>query len=86
MKKTITTIIFLAATIVLAISDPNTPIVPPRPGVESVSIVDAETLRITTSRDIKKTVLIRKVKRNLKEIERLRAENVVLRVKLAKFK
>jgi len=87
MKKVI--IVFMCLgfiACVWATPDPNTPIVPPFPGTENYSIVNDNTLRVTTSVDVKKIVLIRQRKKLLLEIDRLRAKIAIINAKLAEFK
>jgi len=89
MKKEIVITILLILVFVthgLFASDPNTPIVPPKPGIESVSVVDAETLRITTSVDIKKAKLLSQKAQLVQEIEERQQQIAVIDVKLAKLK
>ena len=80
VKKTIITIIIISflTNFVSATTDPNTLTMLPVPGTEKYTIPDGETIRITTSKDVKRSDLIKRKLRNLKEIERLQKENAII--------
>lgn len=75
----------IAVPFVLA-NDPNTPIIPPKPGVENISVVDSETLRITTSVDIKKSTLIARKEKLLRERKRINKQIAIIDKQLERFK
>lgn len=68
-----------AFSIVVFANDPNTLVKPPMPGTENISVVNSKTLRITTSRDIKKDDL-------LSEKQNLEARLAIVNARLAAFK
>ena len=86
MKKAITVFTLSIIAMAWGVSDPNTPTILPRPGTEKFTRVDGNTIRKTTSVDIKKSVYIAQKKRNLQKIERLEKENARIDAILAQFK
>jgi len=84
MKKLIILIIFLMCT--GATLDPNTPVVPPKPGEENITKVDSETLRITTSTDIQKATLLAQRKSLVAEKTRIEKQIAEIDAKLEKLK
>ena len=78
-------IILLTGSLLPGITDPNTPIIPPRPGTESITVINQKTLRVTTSRDISKKFLTRRLARLLAEKEQIEDEIAIVTAKLEAF-
>ena len=83
MKRIIMLIAFLA--VIAYANDPNTPIVPPIPGVENLTVVNGNTLRITTSTDIPKRTLLRTKARLVLQRQRINEQIEKINIRLAAF-
>ena len=85
MKKVIITILFAVSSLVLATTDPNTPAVPPKPGQTSVRKIDNQTLRLTTSQDVKRSTLIQRKKQLMARRKVINDQILVIEQLLAQF-
>ncbi len=86
MKKAITAIIIFSIAIAWGVSDPNTPTILPRPGKENIRVADKSTIWITTTKAVKKSVYIARLKKKQAEKEQIEKEIAEIKAILARFK
>ena len=66
-------------------NDPNEPVKPPEPNVEYITVVDSQTLRITTSVDIKRKKLEQQKTNLLRQGQEINRKLQIINERLAAF-